>query len=59
MSQFKKSSKCSGGSCVRVGIDVVPGLVFVLDEFGNRTTFDHQEWKDFIEAVKEGEFDIE
>jgi ABC-type amino acid transport substrate-binding protein len=53
-----KSSFCSGGSCVEVDMESIPGTVHVFDENDNLCVFSTQEWSDFIAGVKNGEFDI-
>lgn len=58
MTNKKKSSFCSGGSCVEVDKDSFPKIVHVYDDWGNRCTFSNAEWAEFIKGVKSGEFDI-
>lgn len=58
MIEFKKSSFCSGGSCVKVDMTSITGIVHVFDEHGNLCIFTTQEWNDFTKGVKNGEFDL-
>lgn len=51
-----KSSKCASGTCVEVNID--NHLVVVRDTTGDLTMFTHDEWRAFVEGVKNNEFDI-
>lgn len=57
MNEFKKSSKCDAGACVRVKFDETSGMVIVRDDFDSESWFTHFEWIEFVEAVKRGEFD--
>ncbi len=56
---LKKSSFCSGGTCVEVDSVSNPDRVIVYDTFGNRCVYSTSEWADFIKGVKNGEFDIQ
>jgi hypothetical protein len=58
--QFMKSSSCSLGSCVEVGVDAT-GTVFVRDSKSPEMSplgFTADEWIAFLDGVKKGEFDL-
>jgi hypothetical protein len=59
--KFKRSSKCSTGTCVEVRIGSVDSCgksVTVRDDVGTYVFFTTAEWTAFVEGVKLGEFDI-
>lgn len=58
MSAWVTSSFCSLGDCVRVRKSK-HGKIAVRDEHGNEVNVSEQEWREFIEGVKAGEFDYE
>lgn len=53
--QFRTSSFCSWGGCVRVVFD--GPTVVVIDQAGSMATFTREEWSEFVQGVKAGEFD--
>lgn len=55
---FKRSSFCSGGTCVEVA--QADGRVLVRDSKDFKAqplVFDSEEWSAFVQGVKAGEFD--
>lgn len=57
---FQKPRGCGIGACVEVAID--GQQVSVRDskqgEGGSTLTFNHAEWREFVTAVKAGQYDI-
>lgn len=58
--QFKKSSRCGGGTCVEVA-QLPDGTVAVRDAKNVKQAllvFNPAEWTAFVQGVKAGEFDF-
>ncbi len=60
MKEFKKSSYCDKGKCC-VEVAIEENMVFIKNSKNpNRIIqYSSQEWKDFIEGVKNNEFNID
>ncbi len=59
MTVWRKSSWSSSGACVEVARD--GGVVHVRDSkdpSGLVLTFDGQRWRQFLDGVRDGEFDL-
>jgi hypothetical protein len=56
--KWDRSSGCESGQCVEISQEY--GSVFVRNSKDPRHTvvFDNEEWSEFLEAVKRGEFDL-
>jgi hypothetical protein len=58
--EFRSSRSCTegcGGACVEVAVNV-PGIIGVRDsKTGTTMTFSPQEWTEFLDGVRGGEFD--
>ncbi len=55
---WRKSQRSGSGECVECA--AAPDVVMIRDSKdpnGPRLAFDHDTWRDFIEAVKDGAFD--
>ena len=48
-----KPSKCDSGNCVEIFHGDVGDLVFI-----RKGTYTADEWREFIAAVRDGEFDV-
>lgn len=59
MTVWRKSSRSSSGACVEVAHD--GGAVHVRDSkdpAGPALTFDGQRWRQFLDGIRDGEFDL-
>ena len=54
--EWIKSSECASGNCVEVKIN--SHIIEVRDAEGDMVMYTRNEWKAFIQGVKNNEFDI-
>ena len=52
---WRASSKCDSGHCLRTAL--IDGDVRIKDATEAELAFSPQAWTEFVEAVKDGEFD--
>ena len=56
---WRRSSTCEGGACVEVAL-TSEGDVFLRDRGNSESvlTINRNQWRNFVEATKMGEFDL-